>query len=76
MNAKVSFIGKLFQLFQVQRKVIVLSTYFIFCIDFVGKPMTDINTIAYRKRIFDMISGNCLLQRDINVPKDVCKVCV
>ena len=38
--------------------------------------MTDINTTAYRKRIFDMISGNCLLQRDTNVPKDVCRVCV
>ena len=53
-----------------------MSPYFIFCTVFVGKPMTDISTTTYWKRIFDMISGSCLLQHDINAPKDVCKVCV
>lgn len=38
------------------------------------KPLRNLSTTVHCKRVFDMISGNCLLQCNINVSKDVCKV--
>ena len=36
--------------------------------------MKDLDTTAFRRRIFDMIRGNCLSQADVAFPKDQCKV--
>ena len=60
------------KLFESSKKVSSFESLFSsFVLFLVGKPVTDRNTTAYRKRIFDMISGNCLLQRDNNMPKEV-----